>query len=172
MKKALFYLALIMLSALIVGCFPEQAPQQNTTKITITPEANKTVAEQKNPDDPDFFMQSQSVKKFVFNDCNLYVNGRARASVKIFYQKHALGTGEPENTAKSFTGTLFSPVPDYRMPGSCSLDSSSGLHCTDYVFEKNSVTLVFENKVGADITVLSISLSSQDDSNKRCEIRN
>ena len=171
MKKVLFCLALITLLLAAVGCFPEQAPQQNTTAAT-TPEANNTVAEQRNPENPDFIMQSQSVKKFVFNNCNLYVNGRARASVKIFYQKHALGTGEPENAAKSFTGTLFSPVSDYNMPGLCSLDLSSGLRCNDYVFEKNSISMVLENKVGADITVLSISLSSQDDPNKRCEIRN
>jgi hypothetical protein len=172
MKKILISLALIILLLAAVGCFPEKVAKQNTTKTTTTPEANKTVAEQKNTENPDYFMQSQSVKKFVFNNCDLYVNGRARASVKIFYQKHTLGTGEPENTAKSFTGTLFSPVPDYNMPGSCSIDLSSGLRCNDYVFEKNSIAMVLENKVGADITVLSISLSSQDDPNKRCEIRN
>jgi hypothetical protein len=171
MKKALFCLTLIIILLTVIGCFPEQAAQQNTT-ATNTPEANKTVAEQRNPDNPDFFMQSQAVKKFVFNNCNLYVNGRARANVKIFYQKHALVTGEPEDVAKSFTGTLFSPVKDYSMPGICSLDLSSGLRCNDYAFEKDSIAMVLENKAGADITFLSISLSSQDDPNKRCEIRN
>jgi hypothetical protein len=161
-KICLHLLMLAILTVFIIGCASNaKTPAINFSMNSSTINASEASGEKDVVLDTSF--GRGDVRSFVFENCDLWENGRVNADVEVNYDDFSHVKGP---VTEKVSGILQSEKPGSGLPRRCTI---MGFACLNYSFGENSISLEIVNGLG-DNKVLNLSLTSKTDITKSCTI--